>query len=332
MNILSEKVVVAAGAAQVLTTDHIEEQAKLMEETVFPRFLLSKTQYTFNQKELFATLLTYLESLGSTNLTVGDLQELDFFTRVAKEDVIKDSSMIPSLYAFVSYDKSLMDWPVNKILPGITIVLGGRGAGKTTYLLDEQELDVLIRLNEPMEHVDSNPEVYQATSVTNAISVALFLSMIGLRVAIDSFKSLVYGIEGAALSGGMSAGVFDFMTTVNNLVANFGTHFVVTVNPMDSDRVDKTYDMLAASVTGIILLKNYREVGSTFRLTDGRVANQSTGEFAEALEAQDSYQFTGPNRPVIVPENVEPITRSPFGPRSINETDDSPRQGGRIDL
>jgi hypothetical protein len=333
MQKLQDKVIVAASAASVLLTDHLAEQMEMMKNIVFPKFLLSKTRYSFDHKMLFDALEEYVNSADTVNLTVGDLQELDFFKRVSKEDVINDNSMIPSLYAAMGYEKNIIEWPVEKILPGITIVLGGRGAGKTSYLLNEKELDVLIRLNEPMEHVDANPEVYQATSVTNAISVALYLSLMGLRVAIDSFKSLVYGIEGAALSGGMSAGVFDFMTTVNNLVANFGAHFVVTVNPMDSDRVAKTYDMLAASVTGIVLIENYHDTSSTYRLIDGRVSDQSDLLMMDHGLGEDSYKMVGPNRPVVVPEDVAPVVKDPLTSRfSDSEEDTSPRTAGKLNL
>jgi hypothetical protein len=333
MKKLNEKVILPAilasseNTVSVLRTDLLPVLRSLFAESKFPTFLLSKTRYTFDPKIVLDAVEDYVKADGSVDLTVGDLQTLDAFTKVKKED--DDHAMIPSVYALADFSESeKLVWPKTDILPGLSVVIGRRGSGKTTYLREEMKLDVLIRLNEPMEHVDAADEVYQATSVTNAVTVAVVLSVLGQTVAIDSFKSLVYGIEGAAMTGGMSSGVFDFMTTVNNIVANFGVHIMATVNPMDPNRVDAIFDMLAASVTGAVYIENYRVKSATYRLSTGRVIDEGRNwddDFS------DSRQTIGPNRPVDLPEEIEQTGTTPRVFRSdIDDEDSKPRVGGKV--
>jgi hypothetical protein len=330
MKLVSDKVVIPVATMEAADFKRLSEIKEILADREFPVFLIGGEQYKFDPKVIFDAISDITDSKEPVQLTVGDLQEMDGFVRSKGDERV--GSVVPSVYSFISFEEeeNKLGWPHPGVLPGITVMLGDRGAGKTTYLLDKMSLDVLIRLNEPTEHVDFATNVISAVSVTNAITTAIFLSAMGMNVAIDSFKSLVYSLKGPALPGGMSSGVFDLMTTVNNLVANFGSHFVVTLNPMstDVDKIHRTYDLLAASATGAMFIQSFKVTSSTFRLFDKRVSDTGAFSTTGRLE-EDSYELVGPKPQVDLPETIDPLT---WSSASVKEPNDKPRPAGKLNF
>lgn len=329
MKPLINKVIVPSAAADLVSSDRFDQLVVAMDGLTFPTFLLSKTQYKLDVSRLLNTVQEYFDNKKVVDLTVGDLQEMDFFEKLPRDSL--DQSMIPSVSALIDFSDNRLEFPYPNSLGGATVVIGAVGSGKSFYVLKTKGVDVLIRLNEPMENLDNDDSAYPATSVTNALSVSIVLSLLGLKVAIDSFKSLVFGLEGAALTGGMSSGVFDFMTTANNVIANFGVNVLITVNPMDPLKVQPVYDMLSASVTGAVLIENKRVFAETYRLADGRVSE--SGGFKDDLNAADSYELEGPREQINISEDLTSPTREVVLSR-VDQVDDfePPRTGGKLVL
>nr|QYF49823.1 MAG: hypothetical protein 2 [Yunnan farmland cysto-like virus] len=182
-----------------------------------------------------------------------------------------------------------VDWPHQSIFPGLTIVLGETGAGKTEFIRGRLGTDVIVRFGEPYEDVDMEHRVLHTSSFESTIQAALLLALTGANVAIDSLRLLVYSLEGAAMEGGMVAGLFDVVTALNNTFANFGVGAVVALNPMmaDETKISRLQQRLAASCSGSILLSKGQIIESSLRMVGGR------GGFMQETETESRFTRFG---------------------------------------
>jgi hypothetical protein len=165
------------------------------------------------------------------------------------------------------------DFPVSKVFPGLIPVIGGTGAGKTTYLKTKAKVDIIIRCSEPAESVDVAGAAIGARSIDQALSLAISFSLAGYRVAIDSLRKLVYTNSGGAgtLEGGISGGLYDALTTISNILVDTGVTIFAAINPLaKKDVMETLFTSVASSTAGALFIENSVATKSTFRLEDGR--------------------------------------------------------------
>lgn len=162
------------------------------------------------------------------------------------------------------------DWPVTGHLPGLHLVVGGTGAGKSEYIRSMRP-DIVVRWGEPYERFDDGDNVIHASDLTDMLASALVLASAGFTVVVDGFRELVFGIQSAAGAGGVSVGLYSALTSINNICAQQGLLICATVNPLsDETKALLVYQNLAASVAGLTQVQGGAAVYQTARTVGGR--------------------------------------------------------------
>lgn len=213
-----------------------------------------------------------------------------------QDDIGEDEESSPSvlypLYASELFHRS-NDWPVDGVMNGVVVLQGGTGSGKTTRIKDVLNADVIIRYGEPSEMIDLDPRAVPARSVSALMTMMLTLSTLGMRVAVDSLRSLLYGLKGNTTTLGISAGVYDFLTQANNAMADIGGVAVMALNPLtgegasSEDVVQTVFSRLTSACSGGQLLGQKGEMlRSTYRLTTGRSFESSSPDTSRSPELQ----------------------------------------------
>jgi hypothetical protein len=162
-------------------------------------------------------------------------------------------------------------WPYPDGMSGITIIIGGSGAGKSEYMWQVLQPDVVIRYGEAYETWDRQPNVVHANSIITAIELAIGYSLLGLTVGIDSLRYAAYTIEGPAGPKGIISTLFTMLTDLSNLVAVSGANIPVIFNPMVSDEaMDILYDNGGGSCAGVVQVKDRVAIRGLMRTYKGR--------------------------------------------------------------
>lgn len=244
-----------------------------------------------------ATFLADLLVKTKGDVTVYDVVHLPSVITLPPRDkeVPLTYELYPLYSAQVFHDS--VDWPVKDAINGAVILLGDTGSGKSTFVKKILDVDFILRYSEPQEDVDLDPRSIPVSSLTMMITVSTTLAAMGLRVAVDSLRSLVYGMEGNAIEGGMSAGIYDFVSQVNNLFADIGHPVILTVNPLigtgqDAElKSERTFNRLAALCSGAYHLDSDSPGtvrARTFRLTSGRISVGGNGSRASFKDMNSS--------------------------------------------
>jgi hypothetical protein len=223
----------------------------------------------------FLTMMTSLKEAVDKGeaVCVEDLPRYGSFIDMVPKNRWK-SVMYPS--AAPSLVGPTLGWPTESVMPGTVFVIGDRFSGKSYLIAHNLGTEVVFRYGEPLEDVDlmiANPRAQQCTDLLQTLQAAIIMASLGYHVAIDSLRRLVYSLEGAAMEGGVVAGLFDVITDLNNIVSMFGTTIIIAINPMmgDDERVGRLYERVASSCAGAILMSNREAIAHTYRGFDGRV-------------------------------------------------------------
>lgn len=323
----------AASFSKVDTSGVRQHVAQIADTLKEPRrIVIAGRLFDVDYAMLAAAVNEVLDVLATgTDVSVGQLRGTSPFLRlVTDKDAVRAQPLHPSYQALL--DHGPLQWPEKDVLPGIIVALGDTGSGKTTYLLKDSGVDVIIRYGEPYEAVDRAPNTVPALSVVEAISMAFLLSALGWRVAIDSLRTLVYGLEGNAMEGGMVASLFDLLTQLNNLAAEAGFVIHVAINPMlaDMSKADRLFKRVAASVSGAVHIVDGSVRERTFRLASGR-------SWGQVERPDNEVGFVGPANPgpnvsklgdAVIRDSVAAAYNSPF---DYDEAD-SPRPVATFNL
>lgn len=311
-------------------------------------FMFEGQPYNVDYDLIVAHVKSLVEALHTESddnrVTVGRIFTLQsVFSKAVKEGGkgidVHPLSSFATLLAHPS-----MNWPVPEAMPGVAYVLGDTGAGKTFFLRHAKAIDFIVRFGEPFEDIDLDPISIPSHSFFNAFTSAIILSILGYRVAVDSLRSLVYGLSGNPMEGGMVAALFDVCTQVNNLVADLGCSIIMSINPMLSDptKADRLYTRIGAAAAGAIHIVDHEEKASTFRLINGRTSsNLSQGlkvdsgtkdPHAADFEHQEGVGTMVPMDRVR--ENPQPTrTAVAYGAGTLSvDSDEKPRPSFTFDL
>lgn len=163
--------------------------------------------------------------------------------------------------------------------PGVTIVLGRSGSGKTKFTLNNLTLKndnvMYARFGEPLdyrfvEHMATNPESKGISlldfEVDVASRIASFLFEDGSDVLIvDSLRYLVYAGGGATGKGGVNMTLFADISFLDIVASRRGKSLVVVINPLsdDDDAYKQIIEAAKGSVSGLIDMVS----PSSFRFT-----------------------------------------------------------------
>lgn len=206
-------------------------------------------------------------------------------------------------------------WAFEKQIPGLTLVLGDTGSGKTTVIKNHLRPDIIVRWGEPSQGMDIGEALcgtVQACSLEGALSTAIAYSCLGLPVAIDSLRHMLHNSGGAAVKGGFSGRIFSLLTAINNLCASLSLRIVAAVNPMADDEALtlNLYKRLSSSTAGAVLLKRSSNGALLFDSTWRDLHDQRhhiSGELSNQPEELE--------RERLVSNVPSPVITSPVGPK-----------------
>lgn len=191
--------------------------------------------------------------------------------------------------------------------PGLTIVTGTTGKGKTTFVTEVQKRFTamsgecyLIKIDEPVEGSTTDHRLLQTTMLNNSdfystnnvaqpsspgqsaetlvtdIDEALALATAAgaftnnSMMIIDSLRGVLFETSGPAGSKGIVMPFFSKLTRISNALAAAGVSVIATVNPMDDD-VDfvRAFNMkLSASVAAYIEVTGIAEDDLSIRISE----------------------------------------------------------------
>lgn len=236
-----------------------------------------------------------------------------------------------SAKATISENGASHDWPVLRHMPGLHLVVGGTSAGKSVWL-SKQGADVTIRWGEPAEVYDLDPSSIQVADILEALAVGLTLASAGFRVAIDSFRNLVFGVTGAAGPGGVSVELYSALTSINNVCAQLDVLLVALVNPMsEGEKAQLVYNNIAASVAGMTVVDNGALVSQTARTFGGRVFGDGTPRLSTSKGPVDVFPHA---TRVREPQLTHPRARLDTLAIDSSDSDDveKSRAGGKLHI
>lgn len=222
-------------------------------------------------------------------------------------------------------------WPVPGHMSGLHMVVGGTGSGKSRWL-SKQKIGVTVRWGEPSEMYDASSSAVGVADLAEMLAVSLSLSAAGFDVAVDSFRNLVFGVDGAAGAGGVSVALYAALTSINNVCAQLGLLVTAAMNPMSTDdKAALVYNNIAASVAGMTVIENETIVSQTARLVNGR---KTTIGAAISNTPGGGLNVVIPRRTTV--KQPDAITTEPRIDTLLVDHDDDAkepaRQGGKINL
>lgn len=224
---------------------------------------IAKHHFKASEADLPSDVLIGDEVDEPENRRIVDLDPLAVFTSASK----------PSAFALVKGSRPVQtEWPIPGGLAGLSVLVGGRGAGKTTHLVNELHPTLIIRVGEPAENpIDAMANVIHAAGMVEAFFLAIAASKAGFSVAIDGTRPLVFSNLGAATRGGVASGLYLALTNISNLAAEHGVSIVATLNPMsDEANTEFVFQNVTASVVGGWLLESGSVSKETHRAASGR--------------------------------------------------------------
>lgn len=222
-------------------------------------------------------------------------------------------------------------WPVAGHMSGLHMVVGGTGSGKSRWL-SKQKIGVTVRWGEPSEMYDAGESTVGVADLAEMLAVSLALSAAGFDVAVDSFRNLVFGVDGAAGAGGVSVALYAALTSINNVCAQLGLLITAAMNPMSTDdKASLVYNNIAASVAGMTVIENGKIASQTARLVNGRT---TTVGAAIQGSTDGALNVVTPRRTTV--KQPDAVVDEPRIDTMLVDHDDDEQQparkGGKINL
>jgi archaellum biogenesis ATPase FlaH len=169
------------------------------------------------------------------------------------------------------------------IANGLTIIFGEAGAGKTSLMSNILQNDdfssALISWGEP------EPEsVHEVSEMLYLLDFAVNQYDV---VLIDSLKRLAH-MGGAAMAGGVSRELLDWLTVMASTAAAHGWRVVATFNPqLEAEKAENLYTAIKASVTTIVRLRGFSGNKLNFTVSSRAMDRK---EIADTIEVTADQQ------------------------------------------
>lgn len=189
---------------------------------------------------------------------------------------------------------------------GLTVLTGPTGRGKTQLALRWADTlaaagrDVAwITLNEPAqfsEFANTDGDIQQMLVTQEKLPDVIF---------IDSFRLLQFSVAGSTRAGGVSSGLFEMLTEVNNAAESKGVMVVGLFNPLVADEqvAERYRSELESSINTLVELSAYGSGYYKSRLSDRK---------------KRDFSITGAKPVQSSKENVIEVTQSTSNPFEIN--------------
>jgi hypothetical protein len=201
---------------------------------------------------------------------------------------------------------------------GLTIISGATAVGKSTFLrmLDGVERLLCVEVPDNLEELKTK---YLYDSDTAALAAAIIKTgKQGQLCAIDSLRSTLFEINGAAGPKGIIMEFFTNITRVSNSLASNGLSMIATVNPMHEDpEYEKAFlSKLSSAVPCFISLNNVNEksASGTISSRDCRSGAPFTMSGKSVVKSEAvklvSYNFNDDeSQPVLSPIQVAQLDK-----------------------
>lgn len=200
--------------------------------------------------------------------------------------------------------------------PGVTIVMGKSGAGKTALTLGRiaalNENVLYVRHGEPVDsylmrlapRIGPGPSEPNESGVELAMTEAWLAQRVASIVAagasdmnvmiIDSLRHVVFGSSGNTGKGGVNMTLFSDLSYLDVVAAARGIALIVIINPMTDDPA--AYELLlevaSGSVAGVIDVKSPSEIRSISRYDNRRWRNTSLPTLASKGPSDAAQRLT----------------------------------------
>lgn len=154
---------------------------------------------------------------------------------------------------------------------GLTVLTGRTGLGKSQFALvwaedatQKGRTTGWITLNEPAqfsEFLNTDEDVRESLFALDNLPDVVF---------IDSFRLLQFSVAGTTRAGGVSSGLFEMLTELNNACLAKGVMMVGLFNPLSADAevADRYRSELESSINTLVNLKDFGSGAYRSRATD----------------------------------------------------------------
>jgi len=144
---------------------------------------------------------------------------------------------------------------VRQAKPGVYVVIGQKGRGKSSWLralLSDPRLQsnaILLNHDEPKLVSDTVGTSSGLSELLECMDIIQDIPELNV-VALDGVRTIQYESSGNALSGGVNSGFFRFLTDAGNAAVDAGVVCLFTYNP--NTEKDEAYAVVAAMVDGSV--------------------------------------------------------------------------------
>lgn len=163
--------------------------------------------------------------------------------------------------------------------PGVTIIMGRAGSGKTKLALGRMatgDAASYIRFGEPLDKYFAVSQaagvaLFAQSEVALANVIANFLFADETHVLIvDSLRYLMFGGSGATGKGGVNMTLFSDLSFLDTVAATRGKSLVIVINPMtdSAEAYSQLLEVAAGSVAAIVDVQRVDSVRFSSRYTD----------------------------------------------------------------
>lgn len=197
------------------------------------------------------------------------------------------------------------EWPVQGHQPGLMVVLGASGSGKSTFAASLRP-DVILRYGEPKETIQiaDDTTILCVESGVQLVLLTFGLGLLGKKICIDSFRSFIYGLSGPAVEKGLVGTFFNLLTNFGNLITHAHSSVVVVCNPMvdgDTKAFKTMVQATRGSATSIVVLSS--EFPGRVDMVEGRVEG-GRKTFIEFMQ-HTGVRFSPAPGSIIEPEPLD---------------------------
>lgn len=207
-------------------------------------------------------------------MTTLALNNLLFRTARGESELAEHGSVVvSSLKDFAYHAADLREKPAtaqSTLSTGLTVILGGTGSGKSTYIkhLTESLEKDSFRIFRFLETDTAEPSIFAASEWELGRLLVGFADK-GISVfIIDSIRDFVFSSNGVLGAGGFNQRIYSNLTLLHELAEQQGISIIVTLNPVDEDlqKMEAVFKNLSSSVD-VVWVQSTKMQGDVLRIS-----------------------------------------------------------------